>query len=214
MSTARWSTLRSAAVLSAGLVLVGCGTTPAPGTGADQPVVAAVQPRVACSGGDLVKVPDAPVAAVVDGITQFGHDLHAAADVPGRNFVLSPLSVTTAFAMARAGAAGETADQIDAVMHFPATGLHDAMGEIDRRPTGDRVRKSANGLFVQEGLPLVDSYCVQLARSYGASPLTVDFAKPAAKETIDSWVRDRTDDQIKELFAELPLPPGSCSPTR
>ena len=205
MSTARWNTLRSAAVLVGGTrarrLRHGARTRRRCGATCASP---RCRPTVACAGGDQVTVADAPVAAVVAGITQFGHDLHAVAAGPGQNFVMSPLSIATAFAMARAGAAGETADQIDAVMHFPPAGLHDAMGELDRRLTGDRVLKTANGLFVQHGLELVDSFCAQLARSYGASPLTVDFAKPAAKETIDAWVRKRTDGQIKELFAELP----------
>ena len=106
--------------------------------------------------------------------------------------------------MARAGAVGQTADQIDTVLHFPPAGLHDAMGQLDRRLSDDGVLETANGLFVQEGLTLVDAFCAQLADSYAASPLEVDFATPAAKRTIDAWVEDRTDGQIDELFNELP----------
>lgn len=133
MSTARRNTLTSAAVLSAGLALVGCGTAPAPGAGPEQP-----------------------------------------------------------------------ADQIDAVMHFPPGGLHDAMGELDRRLTGDAVLKTANGLFVQRDLrsstrsaPSSHSATAR-ARSRSTSPRR----PPKRRSTV--WVRDRTDRQIKELFDELP----------
>ena len=41
----------------------------------------------------------------------------------GQNSVISPVSIVYAFAMARAGAAGGTAEQLDRVLGFPGSGL-------------------------------------------------------------------------------------------
>jgi hypothetical protein len=59
---------------------------------------------------------DAPADATVQGMTAFGYDLYRSTAEPASNTVISPLSIATAFAMARVGAGGETADQIDAVL--------------------------------------------------------------------------------------------------
>jgi Serpin (serine protease inhibitor) len=58
---------------------------------------------------------DALADATLAGMKAFGYDLFRASAEPTGNFVISPLSVAYAFAMARAGARGDTADQIDEV---------------------------------------------------------------------------------------------------
>jgi serine protease inhibitor len=58
---------------------------------------------------------------------------------PASNTVISPLSIAGAFAMARVGARGETADQIDDVLCLPTDGVHAAFNAIIRaRDRGSR----------------------------------------------------------------------------
>src|SRR5215203_4408930 len=147
--------------------------------------------------------PDAPVEATVDGMTAFGYDLYRVSAEPGRNFVISPFSIATAFVMVRAGTRSDTAEQIDAVLRFPRNGVHAAFNAI----TGDLVTgsspqprlspsamttpgqsarpalSSANGLFVQEGERLQDVFLRILASQYGAAARTVDFTSPEAIES-------------------------------
>jgi serpin B len=112
---------------------------------------------------------DAPVDATVQGMMAFGYNLYRASTEPASNAVISPLSIAYAFAMARAGARGDTADQIDGVLRYPTDGVHDAFNAITRElvtaagppsPTAPPatgtvsappVLSIANGLFVQEG---------------------------------------------------------------
>src|SRR6266496_4854582 len=112
---------------------------------------------------------------------------------PARNTVMSPLSIEVAFAMARAGARGETAAQIDKVLHFPREGLHAAFNAMTRQvvttdsppPLRPATRKPeqpeppvvclANGLFTQQGFPVRDAFLQVLASQYGSGVRTVDF---------------------------------------
>ena len=61
---------------------------------------------------------DDPVEAAVAGMTAFGYDFYRVSSEPESNTVVSPLSIATAFAMARVGARSETADQIDDVSTY------------------------------------------------------------------------------------------------
>jgi serine protease inhibitor len=194
------------------LIAVACGDQPEP------------QPAVLTADVARAEPDAAAVDAAMAGLAQFAHDLYAAFGTPDENAVFSPLSIAVAFGMARAGAAGRTAEEIDAVLHFPAD-VHDAYGTLeqllvtgdDPPPVPDRdtprdasqppqppVVAIANGLFAQEGMTVKDEFLATLARSYGVGVHVVDFGEPTAKETIDAWVTEQTAERIEELFAELP----------
>jgi len=166
---------------------------------------------------------DAPVNATVEGITAFGYDLYRVSAEPASNTVISPLSIAYAFAMARAGARGDTADQIDAVLRYPTDGVHAAFNAITRElvitagppprtsPSATRtpgeseppVVSIANGLFVQEGVRVEEEFLRILASQYGAGAQAVDFTTPTAIEIIDAWVREQTADRIENLLDQL-----------
>jgi serine protease inhibitor len=199
------------------LAMVACAATqpPAPVGGESQLLRAA--------GVTRAEVRDAPTAAVARGMTAFGHELYRLGVKPAENGVLSPLSIAVAFGMARAGANGRTAAEIDAVLHFPAKDLHAAFNDITRqcvttdgppapadtkatgadRPTEPPVVAIANGLFAQNGMQVKDAYLRLLAAQYGAGVRTVNFASDTAKRQIDEWVRQHTAGLIKELFEQI-----------
>ena len=62
-------------------------------------------------------------------INAFGLDLLRSAGKPGANVVLSPTSIAIALAMARAGARGETAAQMDTVLRSAGADKLAAAGE-------------------------------------------------------------------------------------
>jgi serpin B len=156
-------------------------------------------------------------------MTAFGYDLYRVSADAASNTVISPLSIACAFAMARAGARGDTADEMDAVLRYPLEGVHAACNAITRElvtsagppprtsPSATRtpgestppVFNIANGLFVQEGARLQDEFLRILASQYGAGAQAVDFASPEAIEIIDAWVPEQTTDRIRKLFDEL-----------
>jgi serine protease inhibitor len=196
--------------------LAGCSSTKAGGGVAVAAELRAVGVARTTQAGVDVK-------PLVDGMTAFGHDLYGVAAKDGGNVVISPLSIAAAFSMARAGAGGTTASEIDQVLHFPLTARDSAMNALTRdlatrdtappRPTpmasrsagppADPIVTVANGLFVQHGLPVGDAFLHTLAAEYGAGVRTVDFKSAAAAEQINAWVRQQTAERISKLFDKL-----------
>src|SRR5215475_8208346 len=162
---------------------------------------------------------DAPVAEVARAITALGARLDTSAFPADRNSVLSPLSIAYAFAMARAGAGGQTAAQIDQVLGFPA-GVHGAFNAITRRvvtadtPPKAKPRKDSkpvppvvcvgNALFPQQGLPIGQPFLTTLAAQYGTGVHPVDFGSGKAGDVINQWVGQQTAGRITKLFDSLP----------
>ena len=63
-------------------------------------------------------VPPSDAARLVDGNTAFAFDLYQALRIEPGNHVLSPYSISLAFAMPYAGARGDTASQMASTLHF------------------------------------------------------------------------------------------------
>jgi serine protease inhibitor len=207
MRTPRWIVIGLVTLLAAG-----CGGGGG-GVEVDPPLMANVAREVPAAG--------APVDATVAGLTRFGYDLYREVAEPGENVVVSPLCVAYAFALARAGARGETAAQLDRVFGFP-DGVHDALNAMTRQivtvdgPPGPRPSRTpgvvlpptvslANGLWVQRGFEVGEPFLRTLAAKHGAGVRPVDFgAGESAKRAIDEWARVQTADRIKEVFEDLP----------
>src|SRR5262249_49852658 len=95
----------------------------------------------------------------------FALDLYGKLRRQEGNLFFSPGSLSAAFAMAYAGARGETADQMAKVLRFPRdqARLHPAFSALIRAWNGPGGRRSyelsmANALWGQSGFPFLDSY--------------------------------------------------------
>jgi serpin B len=136
-----------------------------------------------------------------------------------QNLVFSPSSISIALAMAYAGAAGTTASEMAAALHFtlPAERLHpafDAMdlalssrGEGKLGADGGPMRVNVvNSAWAERTYTLKSDYLDVLASNYGAGVNLLDFvgAPESARTTINGWVADKTEQKIKDL-----LPQGS-----
>ncbi len=133
------------------------------------------------------------------------------------NVVASPGSLLIALAMLRAGASGKTAVEMDKVLGLPVQHRDEAMnallvsleafdgdpGSVDEQnPPRRPVLHSANGLFVDEGVPTGEGYLRSLARYYGTGVYPVDFQDAATtKPAIDAWVDKNTGGRIKKAPA-------------
>ena len=164
------------------------------------------------SNADLAAAHDA--RATIDALSA---DLYRAMARGRGNMVLSPYSVGIALAMARAGAVGETANQIDAVLHAtPEQDLSAGFNAIDQK-LAERPGKYgmfgktlevelaiANRLWGQKDLVFERAFLDELARDYGAGVQVVDYktAAEGARSTINDWVAARTRDHIKDLIPQ------------
>ncbi len=174
---------------------------------------------VAC-GPDprVITDPDAELRAVIDGNNAFAWDLHrAAAASDNGNLFYSPLSISAAFAMAYAGARGETADEMASVLHIDSDdgAFHEEFGALLSDLSGSHGRpyelRIANRLFGQDGFPFVTDFLSVCSDAYDAPLEQLDFAANAegARDDINGWVEHETDGRIKDL-----LPPGSTDGAR
>lgn len=216
MRPARLAT--AAAVICAG-ALAGCASSTSTGTATNGAVASVRASDVArASAGDV------STAALVSGLTAFGHDLSAQAARGHANVAVSPLSVAVAMSLADAGAHGTTAAQIDAALHFPATDRDQAMNALilglsttdtvpaatspsasrpATQPPKPPVLAIANGLFARAGLPIGAPFLHTAAAFYGAGVQTVDFSSARATQQINGWVQRQTAGRIGMLFDSI-----------
>ena len=205
---------RPVAALLAVVILAGAGCGPAGGSGgtpgpASADLAIADVPRASASPDDAVRAATA--------LDAFGLDLFRKVGAGGGNVVISPASVALALAMARAGARGETAAQMDAVLRdlgsdaraSDINALDAALAArsgrfADGQGTPLEVAlRIANAPFGQRGMPLQAAFLDALASRFGAGLRLVDYAADteAARRTINGWVADQTEGRIPELLA-------------
>ncbi len=209
MAAARWSRLlKTARVISPHgivLLLAPLGAL-ALGAGRARSVRASSAPSG--EGAAPGSVAKADVAAVADASNALAWDLERSLD-PAGNTVFSPSSIWSSVALAEAGAAGETARQMEQVLHLGrrTRELDAAAGVLSGRlradgATAGNALSVASGLFIQRGLPVRPSFRDLLARDFAAPPSLLDFAgDPAgAVEAIDRWVSAATRGRIDELL--------------
>lgn len=142
------------------------------------------------------------------GIDRFALELYPRLPA-GENAFFSPASISTAFAMAYAGARGATAEQIAQVMHFTAPpqqiGLDVAalLKGWNAQANEDRGFNLAvaNALWGQRGYPFAPAFTQLLESDFAASLHPADFAQPEpARQTINQWVQQQTQGKIQDLI--------------
>jgi len=161
---------------------------------------------------------EARVDALVEGNTAFALDLYRAVASPDSNAFLSPYSISLALAMTYAGARGGTAEEMARVLHFslPEEELHRAFNALDQAlaSRGQQTTKEderfrlhvANALWGQKDYSFRPAFLDLLAQHYGAGLRLLDYRSDPekAREAINRWVEEQTEEKIKDL-----LPPGS-----
>lgn len=151
------------------------------------------------------------------GAELYGPIAEAAGDA---NIAYSPLSIGVTLGMARAGADGESAEQLDTFfaaadaddLHRSLNGavsmLEDLTGPVPMQgdEMGEIELTNANALWGQSGVTWTPAFLDQLKSGYDASMWTADYAKDPdrARMEINDWVASHTREKIKDL-----LPPGS-----
>jgi serpin B len=124
------------------------------------------------------------------------------------NLILSPFNIATALSMALAGAGGQTAVEMQAVLHVHSDATYDAaLGALlaDLAKAGNTAGNellTANGLWVQKGYSIQPAFENTLARNYHAPLTPLDFvANPeGARSQINRWTEEHTKQKIKDLF--------------
>jgi len=169
-------------------------------------------------------VPDDTRDALTDGNAAFAFELYQHIRDDSNNIFYSPYSISAALAMTYAGARGETEQQMASTLHYtlPQDNLHPAFNWLDQTLTsrgadaqgqdegGFRLR-IANAIWGQQNYTFLAEYLDTLARNYGAGLRIVDFEAnvEAARQTINAWVSDSTEERIVDLIPEGVLDPST-----
>jgi serpin B len=191
-------------------LMAGCGQPPPAG-----PAVVGLG-RLAKSDARRASADPAAAAAAAGAVRAFAADLYRRLSRSAGNLVFSPYSVAVAVAMARNGARGGTAAEMDRVLHAPrgqqlSSGLGAIEALLERR--SGRVRRAdgstatmalrvANSLWGQRDLAWQAAFLDALARHFGAGMRLVDFrADPeSARSAINAWTGEQTEGKINELL--------------
>jgi serpin B len=223
----RRSFLRLLAVPAGVSLLAACGGVesepappapePAPTTPEPGPAPPVPENAVAIANVERVSAPVGDAAPAVRSISAFAGDLYAALVQGGdENLVFSPASIMLALAMARAGAAGTTASEMDDALHLDdpeaihhalnalARALEARSGTIEVNGEPAEVELSiANAVWGQATLTWQEAFLDVLAREYGAGVRLADFVADAeaARVAVNDWVEEETHGRIPDLLA-------------
>ena len=164
--------------------------------------------------------PPKDLQAAADDNNVFAIDLYGRLASHSGNLLFSPYSISSALAMAYAGAQGQTATQMAQAMHFSLHDeqLHAAIGAL----SGQLMTEASDGgktlyqlsvadaVWTQQGLPYNPDFLRVPQKDYASELHQPDFVHSyqQARTDINRWVAQNTADKIPNL-----LPNGSVDAT-
>jgi serpin B len=172
------------------------------------------RPGVVVPLADDSQATDEDTINVVNNNNQFALELYSELKDQGDNVFFSPYSIATALAMTYEGAKGQTAEEMQSVLHFPENDIvrrssyariHNLMNKRDK---GYQLN-TANAFWANGGYPFLQDYTNVLKKYYASEANNLDFVKETEKsrQTINTWVEDKTNNKIKDL-----IPPNAINP--
>jgi|WetSurMetagenome_2_1015567.scaffolds.fasta_scaffold76810_1 serpin B len=146
-------------------------------------------------------------SSVVNGNNKFAFDLYAKYKAKDGNIFFSPYSISSALAMTYEGAKGKTADEMQAVLHFPKD---DALRRDAFLAANNQINKkdkkyqlnTANALWAQKDYKFKADYFALVEKYYSGKASNLDFIKDTenSRITINNWVEAQTNNKIKDLI--------------
>lgn len=147
----------------------------------------------------------------VRGNTVFALNLYQQLNQEDGNLFFSPYSISTALSMTYGGARGETARQMAEALHFSLVQkqLHPAFASVQAelnaiQKKGQVKLAVANSIFPHRSYTFRDDYLDLVQKNYGTEIVPVDYVKEpeVARQTINRWVENKTNDKIQDLIPE------------
>ena len=146
----------------------------------------------------------AGIAQAVQADAAFGTDLYLKLAASG-NVVFSPASIAAALRMALAGARGDTAAELAAVLRLP--GPEDAADGLKQlagiRPGDGLTFRAPNIMWLESAESVRDDFLAQLAETVAVERCDFARAPEAARQLINDAVAEQTAGKITGL-----IPPG------
>jgi serpin B len=142
-------------------------------------------------------------------INKFGFNLYNQISQQGKNTFFSPISISSAMAMAYLGADGETKNEFQQVLHFKDNKpeFHENFKKLnDEIVSSDSINlfHIANSIWLQKDFQLRTDYSDGLNSYYSGNFFAVDFSdngnREQARNNINKWVSNETNDKIKNII--------------
>lgn len=211
-------------LLISALILGACApvqnpTEPYPVPGTEEPTPEVNEPgSVTDSSGDVAYIVDPQadpeaVKQLAQSSNGFALALYQALRDEDGNLIYSPYSIFQALLMTGAGAEGETASQMSAVLGVDVNdpAVHNLMNALNKALTSqpEYLRENeqplifnvANALWAQKDFLFDQAFLDTLSANYDAGLKLVDFNNPEeARALINLWVAAQTNDKISELI--------------
>ncbi|MDD4462490.1 MAG: serpin family protein [Eubacteriales bacterium] len=149
-----------------------------------------------------------PSSELTDAVNHFAWDLLEHSIDEG-NRLISPASVWLALAMTLNGAAGSTYDELADVLSVPGLSGSDRNLEarnwqIGLRNLPEPTRLDiANSIWYHKDYQPASPFMQSTAAAFDAEIHRLDFADPAAIETINGWVSQMTEGAIDSIINEI-----------
>lgn len=147
------------------------------------------------------------INAVVTANNQFACELYSKYKSEKGNIFFSPYSISTALAMTHEGARGKTAEEMQAVFHFPEDSsirrpaFAEIINEINKQDKEYKLY-TANALWPAIGFKLLEEYQNTIDKYYGGKATCLDYVVEPEKSrgVINNWIADKTENKIKDLI--------------
>ncbi|XP_075167859.1 uncharacterized protein LOC142240026 [Haematobia irritans] len=124
---------------------------------------------------------------------------------PKKNIVFSPFSIQTCVAMARMGAAGETAAEMDKGFGYTATSedaLADNYHSILATYEDSKILKIANKIYIMKNYEIQEKFNELLTKKFFSTAENINFAESQkSAQAINGWVESKTNNLIKDLVS-------------
>src|SRR5690606_26246387 len=149
---------------------------------------------------------------VISASNRFAFDLLREANAREQehaNVVLSPFSASMALGMTMNGTAGDTYDQMQAMLGFDGLSrdqvnasyraLLDMLLDLDPQVE----LNIANSVWAREGMPFLQSFYDVVEQYFDADARSLDFDRPDAGDVINAWVAENTNDRIEQIVEQV-----------
>lgn len=135
--------------------------------------------------------------------------IYEAPDFQGKDFMVSPLSISFVLGALDNGATGETSNEIHSVLGF-GDYLADEINEYSKTilqgcPGVDNLVnvKMANAVFVKEGYEFKEGFSNALSTYYDAYVKSMKF-DTGALDDINGWCKEKTEGLIPKIIDKIP----------
>jgi serine protease inhibitor len=126
------------------------------------------------------------------------------------NFMLSPLSASTALTMLLNGCKGDTYDQLKETLKYPENMTLSEINEVYKSLVAQllvvdpKVKLAlANAIFYRQGFSVKVPFLNTMSTDFDAEVAGLDFSLPSALTTINKWASDNTNGKIPKVLDEI-----------